>query len=137
MKGLSKYEIRVFLALMWVMFAFVLVGVIVMAFGCASTDSTFQAPETIPVPFPIPVPPAERACNPAPSLQVGLVTQEAVEADGSVQVQALTADIFNLSDLIIQNYNECVASNEARQIIIKAAKEAQAELERILAEMDQ
>ena len=123
------------IVLFTVLFAFIIFCVL-LASGCASSSAlpTFQAPETVPVPFPIPVPPAERACNPAPPLQVGLVTQEAVEADGSVQVQALTADIFNLSDLIIQNYNECVASNEARQIIIKAAKEAQAELERILAE---
>lgn len=117
----------------------IIIGVVLATSGCASSSDhpTFQAPDVVPMPFPIPVPPAERTCNPAPPLQVSSVTLEAVEADGSVHIQALTADLFVAVDLIIQNYNECRASNEARQLVIRAAKEAQEELERILAEAQQ
>jgi len=128
---------RLLQAVLYIALATLAIVCFTISFGCSTTDPTFQAPRLQPIPFPIPVPPAERTCNPSPDLSIGTITLEDVEADGSVHIQALTVDVLTLIDLVVQSYNECVASNEARQLIIKAAKEAQAELERIIAEANQ
>lgn len=120
----------------YLILAATLVSVAFCNMGCASTTPTFQAPKLQPVAFAIPVPPAERTCNPSPDLSIRTITLKEVETDGSVHIRALTADVLTLIDLVVQNYNECTAHNEARQFVIQAEREAHEELERLIGETD-
>lgn len=104
--------------------------------SCSSTTETFQAPKLQPVAFAIPVPPSERTCVDPTLLQLGALSLEQVEADGSVLIQACTQDVLVLLEDAEKNYNECIAHNEARQLVIQAEREAREELERLKAEVD-
>jgi len=111
------------------------VACFIASVGCSSTtDATFQETDERLVPFAIPVPPAELTCSRPSDLQHRATTLEEVEEDGSVMIRALTVDVLALLQNAMESYNECVASNEARQVVIRAAKEAQARLEAMLAE---
>jgi hypothetical protein len=104
--------------------------------GCSSTTETFSAPKLQPVAFAIPVPPSERTCVDPTLLQLGALSLEQVEADGSVLIQACTQDVLVLLEDAEKDYRECIAHNEARQLVIQAEREAREELERLKAGAD-
>ena len=104
--------------------------------GCASTTPTFQAPELQPVAFAIPVPPPERTCVDPSTPWLQFLPLEEVEADGSVIIQACTDAVLILREDAEKNYNECIAHNEARQLVIEAEREAREELERLKVRVD-
>ena len=133
MKESTIYRLEVILYISMVV---VIAFAILSNFGCTSTTPTFQAPELQPVAFAIPVPPAERVCSDPASLQLGALSLEQVEADGSVLIQACIQDVLVLLEDVERNRQECIAHNEARQLVIQAEREAREELERLSAEAD-
>ena len=119
-----------------IFFAAGLMGFAILHASCTSTTPTFQAPELQPVAFAIPVPPAERVCSDPASLQLGALSLEQVEADGSILIQACIQDVLELLEEVERNRQECIAHNEAREIVIQAELEAGEGLERLKAEAD-
>ena len=111
-------------------------GALLVATACASSKPTFDAPEIQLAPIPIPVPPAELACQAVPHLAISAVTRAQVEADGSVLIVASTQDILNLVALVEESYGQCQAHNRARATVIEAERIALEELERLRAEIE-
>ena len=114
----------------------ILLCAVALALGCSSTTETFSAPKLQPVAFAIPVPPSERTCVDPSTPWLQSLPLEEVEADGSVIIQACTDAVLILREDAEKNYNECIAHNEARQLVIQAEIEAREELERLKAEVD-
>lgn len=63
--------------------------------------------------------------------QIRTLSREAIEADGSVLIQALTHDFLIVLDECRKAFTQRDASNAGRQVVIDAQAEAEAELERL------
>jgi len=111
---------------------------IAICIGCSSTKPTADGEVRIAYTgILVPVPPAELSGISREDLWAELqtpgLTREAVALDGSVLVQTLTHDFLVLLEEVETSIDQRAAHNAARQVVIEAQKEAQAELERLRA----
>ena len=114
----------------------VLIAVCAFGLGCHSSKPTADpVVRTAHVGVFIPVPPAELEGISHDELWAELdtpsLTLEAVEADGSVLIQALTHDFLILLGEVEFSINQRQAHNATRLTIIKAQQEAQEKLKRL------
>lgn len=120
----------------WIALAGMAAAVFAIQIGCASSTPVFDGPDIRVTGVRIPVPGPRLQCYADPERALPGVTLLAVEEDGSIIIQACTQDVLTLDAARLEYAIQCESYNEAREGVVAAQAEAEAELKRLQDELE-